>query len=134
MLSFLLLRYSVQPYDCQPMKTPLAVLLLAASAASTIAPGAGAADMAGTSQSARNKLEQCIGCHGIPDYKTGFPEVYRVPMIGGQSAKYIEAALQAYKKGDRQHPQMTPTAKTLSDQDITAIANYYAQQSGAGGK
>jgi cytochrome c553 len=112
------------------MKTPLAVLLFAASC------GAGAADItsASTPQSARNKLEQCIGCHGIADYKTGYPEVYRVPMIGGQSAKYIEAALQAYKKGDRQHPQMTPTAKTLSDQDISAIAAYYAQQSGAAAK
>jgi cytochrome c553 len=52
-------------------------------------------------------------------------------MIGGQSAKYIEAALQAYKKGDRKHPQMTPTAKVLSDQDIADIAAYYSQQSAA---
>jgi cytochrome c553 len=115
------------------MKTPLAVLPLAASLLAA-AGAATAADVPAATQSARNKIEQCIGCHGIPDYKTGFPEVYRVPMIGGQSAKYIEAALQAYKKGDRQHPQMTPTAKTLSDADITAIANYYAQQSGAAGK
>ena len=108
------------------MKKLLAVLVVAATAS---AGGlASAADVVGNAQAARTKVEQCIGCHGIPDYKTGFPEVYRVPMIGGQSAKYIEAALQAYKKGDRVHPQMTPTAKTLSDQDIADVAAYYSQQ------
>ena len=89
---------------------------------------AGAADIVANPKAAPAKIEQCIGCHGILDYKSAFPEVYRVPMIGGQSAKYIEAALQAYKKGDRVHPQMTPTAKTLSDQDIADIAAYYSQQ------
>jgi cytochrome c553 len=107
------------------MKKTLAVLVLAATA--SVAGMASAADVVGNAQAARTKVEQCIGCHGIPDYKTGFPEVYRVPMISGQSAKYIEAALQAYKKGDRVHPQMTPTAKTLSDQDIADVAAYYAQ-------
>jgi cytochrome c553 len=112
------------------MKKPFAVLLLGA-AACTVAGTAGAAEIVGNPNAAPNKIEQCIGCHGIPDYKTAFPEVYQVPMIGGQSAKYIEAALQAYKKGDRQHPQMTPTAKVLSDQDIADIAAYYAKQTAA---
>lgn len=111
------------------MRKPLAVLLFAGVAAA--AGTAGAAEIVANPKAAPNKIEQCIGCHGIPDYKTAFPEVYQVPMIGGQSAKYIEAALQAYKKGDRKHPQMTPTARTLSDQDIADIAAYYAQQSSA---
>lgn len=111
------------------MKKLLAVLALAAGGCATGA--AGAADIVGNPKAAPNKIEQCIGCHGIPEYKTAFPEVYQVPMIGGQSARYIEAALQAYKKGDRQHPQMTPTAKVLSDQDIADIAAYYAQQTAA---
>jgi cytochrome c553 len=108
------------------MKKLLAVLVLAATASA--AGLAGAADIVGNAQAARTKVEQCIGCHGIAEYKTGFPEVYRVPKIGGQSAKYIEAALHAYQKGDRVHPQMTPTAKTLSDQDIADVAAYYSQQ------
>jgi cytochrome c553 len=110
------------------MKTSLAVLLFAVAAGAATASGTASAADALTSQNARNKVEQCIGCHGIPDYKTGYPEVYRVPRIGGQNAKYIEAALQAYKKGDRVHPQMTPTAKLLSDEDIAQIAAYYANQ------
>jgi len=111
------------------MKKPLAVLMFAAAVGA--AGAASAADIVANPKAAPNKIEQCIGCHGIPEYKTAFPEVYQVPMIGGQSAKYIEAALQAYKKGDRKHPQMTPTARVLSDQDIADIAAYYAQQSSA---
>jgi cytochrome c553 len=105
------------------MKKLFAVLVITGGCAAGVA---SAADVVGNAKTA--KVEQCIGCHGIPEYKTGYPEVYRVPRIGGQSAKYIEAALQAYKKGDRKHPQMNPTAAVLSDQEIADIAAYYAQQ------
>nr|WP_314542343.1 cytochrome c [uncultured Massilia sp.] len=108
------------------MKLSLAVLVLAGVA--TTAGPAGAADIVANPKAAPNKIEQCIGCHGIPGYKATFPEVYQVPMIGGQSAKYIEAALNAYKKGDRRHPSMQGIAASLSDQDIADIAAYYAQQ------
>ena len=91
-----------------------------------------AAEIVGNAQAARAKIEMCIGCHGIPGYKATFPEVYQVPMIGGQGAKYIEAALQAYKKGDRKHPSMRGIAASLSDQDIADVAAFYAQQTRAG--
>ena len=78
------------------------------------------------------KVAMCIGCHGIKGYQASFPEVYRVPMISGQSAKYIAAALNAYKTGERKHPTMRGIADSLSEQDITEISNYYAQH-GAGG-
>jgi cytochrome c553 len=107
------------------MKKLLAVLVLAGCA-----PAAFAADVAGNAANAKGKVENCIGCHGIPDYKATFPEVYRVPKIGGQSAKYIEAALHAYKKGDRKHPSMNGIAAALSDQDIADVAAYYSQQTG----
>jgi cytochrome c553 len=89
---------------------------------------AAAADIVGNPKAAGAKVEMCIGCHGIPGYKASFPEVYRVPMIAGQSAKYIESALNAYKKGDRKHPSMRGIAASLSDQDIADVAAYYAQQ------
>ncbi len=105
------------------MKKLLAVLVLAG-----LASAAQAADVVGNPKAAPAKIEMCIGCHGIPDYKTAFPEVYRTPMIGGQSAKYIESALHAYKKGDRKHPQMSNIARSLSDQDIADVAAFYSQQ------
>jgi cytochrome c553 len=89
---------------------------------------AAAADVSGNAKAADNKVAMCIGCHGIPGYKATFPEVYQVPMIGGQSAKYIESALNAYKKGERKNPSMRGIAGGLSDQDIADVAAYYAQQ------
>ena len=88
---------------------------------------AAAADIVGNPKAAAAKVEMCIGCHGIADYKASFPEVYRVPKIGGQSARYIESALNAYKKGERKHPSMRGIAASLSDQDIADVAAYYAQ-------
>ena len=87
-----------------------------------------AADVKGDVNAAKNKVAMCVGCHGIPGYKASFPEVYRVPMLGGQSEKYIAAALNAYKKGERKHPSMVGIAAGLSDQDIADVAAYCAQQ------
>ena len=84
----------------------------------------------GNAEAARVKNSMCIGCHGIPMYKTAFPEVYSVPMIAGQSADYIVKALQEYRSGDRSHPTMRGIAKGLSDQDMADLAAYY----GASGK
>lgn len=105
------------------MKKLLAFLVLAG-----IANLAAAADIVGNAKAANNKVAMCIGCHGIPGYKASFPEVYQVPMIGGQSAKYIENALKAYQKGERKHPTMRGIAASLSDQDMADVAAYYAQQ------
>ena len=87
-----------------------------------------AADVVGNAKAAEKKVAMCIGCHAIPGYKASFPEVYQVPMLGGQSAKYLENALHTYKKGDRNHPSMRGIAVGLSDQDIADLAAYYAQQ------
>jgi cytochrome c553 len=75
---------------------------------------------------AQADVSMCIGCHAIPGYQASFPNVYRVPKIGGQSQQYIEAALKAYRQGDRNHPSMTAVAKGLTDEQISAVAAYYA--------
>jgi len=69
----------------------------------------------------------CVGCHGIIGYQASFPEIHKVPMIAGQSATYITAALTAYKGGDRKHPTMRAIADTLTEQDIADLAAYYSQ-------
>jgi cytochrome c553 len=71
------------------------------------------------------KVAMCMGCHNIIGYKASFPEVYRVPQIAGQNAKYIAAALNAYKTGDRKHPTMRGIADTLTEQDVADISSYY---------
>ncbi|MBE0612313.1 MAG: cytochrome c [Burkholderiales bacterium] len=82
----------------------------------------------GNAEAAKSKISMCIGCHGIPGYKTVFPHVYRVPMITGQSPLYIVNALQAYKSGARQHPSMRGIAQGLSEQDIADLAAYYSTE------
>jgi len=96
---------------------PVAPASAAATQTST-APAAGSASIGA-------KTAMCLGCHGIRGYQASFPEVYKVPMISGQSAKYIAAALTAYKNGDRKHPTMRAIATSLSEQDINDIAAYY---------
>ena len=81
--------------------------------------------LAGDAAEGAKKNSMCIGCHGIPGYKTAFPEVYNVPKIGGQHPAYMVKALQAYKSGERNHPSMKGIAATLSDQDMADLAAYY---------
>jgi len=92
--------------------------------AQTPAPTKAPAPAAGT-KSIEAKVAMCVGCHGIKGYQASFPEVYKVPMIAGQSAKYITAALVAYQKGDRKHPTMRSIADTLTEQDMAEVAAYY---------
>lgn len=80
----------------------------------------------GDVKAGESKISLCIGCHGIKGYQASFPEVYKVPKISGQSAKYIVSALNAYKKGERKHPTMRSIAEPMSDQDMADVAAYYA--------
>ncbi len=101
--------------------------MFALAVASVTAISAQAQEVKGDAKAAEQKIAMCIGCHGIKGYQASFPEVYRVPMISGQNAKYIASALNAYKKGDRKHPTMRGIAESLSDQDIADVAAYYEQ-------
>jgi len=93
--------------------------------ASATAFSAHAQDVKGDAKAGEKKIAMCIGCHGISGYQASFPEIYRVPMISGQNAKFITSALNAYKKGERRHPSMRAIAESLSDQDIADVAAYY---------
>ena len=85
-----------------------------------------AQELKGDAKAGETKNAMCIGCHGIKGYQASFPEVYKVPMISGQGAKYITAALNAYKKGERKHPTMRAIAQSLTDQDIADLAAHYS--------
>jgi cytochrome c553 len=101
-------------------------LLLAVTVALPLA--APAQDKKAAPESGAAPVSMCIGCHSIPGYQASFPQVYKVPKIGGQSPQYIEAALKAYRQGERSHPSMTGVAKGLTDEQISAVAAYYAQR------
>ena len=111
------------------MNTAISLLpLLLALAGVSSAAQAQAQAPAGDAAKGATKAAMCIGCHGIVGYQASFPEVYKVPMIAGQGAKYIVASLVAYQKGDRKHPTMRGVSASLSDQDMADLGAFYEQQ------
>ena len=103
------------------------IRLIIAAVAAALATSAHAA---GDPAAGKQKNFQCIGCHGIPGWKTAFPEVYPVPKLGGQHAAYIVSALRQYKKGERDHATMRSIAADLSEKDMEDLAAYYSQAAG----
>ncbi|CAI0878028.1 Cytochrome c-554(548) [Serratia entomophila] len=101
------------------MMTLVRVMLLAAGLFSLPAMAAGDA-VAG-----KNKSTSCMACHGA-EGKVKAP-VY--PNLAGQNALYLQYALLAYKKGERNGGQaevMKAFVSGLSDEDIADLAAYYA--------
>ena len=82
----------------------------------------------GDPEAAKKKTVMCTGCHGIPGYKSTFPDVYPVPRLGGQHPAYIVKALEGYKSGERSHPTMRGIAAGLSEQDMADLGAYYGAQ------
>jgi cytochrome c553 len=107
----------------------IALTLMLALSGATFA--AQAQELKGDAARGATLNASCIGCHGIPGYQSSFPEVHRVPAISGQNAKYIAAALNAYKKGERKHGTMRAVATTLSEQDIADLSAYYSAHGAA---
>jgi cytochrome c553 len=90
-----------------------AALLLAAAV-----PAALAAD----TSVGRQKAQVCAVCHG----PLGLSVAPDAPHLAGQPQLYVDAQLRAYRSGKRQHEVMTLMAKPLSDEDISALAAWYA--------
>ena len=84
-----------------------------------------AQEVKGDAIAGQKKNAMCIGCHGLPGYQSSFPEIYKVPKISGQSAKYIVSSLNAYKEGERKHPTMRAIAESMSEQDMADVAAFY---------
>lgn len=74
----------------------------------------------------RQASQPCASCHG----PTGKALMPGVPNLNGQTAKYIELELFKYKDESFAMPSamMRMVVKPLKDEDIPAIAAYYASQ------
>lgn len=70
--------------------------------------------------------QACAGCHG-PTGKAALPSA---PNLNGQLAKYIELELYKYKDDAFAMPSMMMrmAVKSVKDEDIPAIAEFYASQ------
>jgi cytochrome c553 len=92
--------------------------LAAAGAAILLAGPALSADPA----RGRELAGACRVCHGLDGVGTN----PMVPNIGGQSAQYLTKALQDFRDGRREDPQMSIMSEALSDADIADLAAWYA--------
>lgn len=102
-----------------------ATSLLALLSLSALSFSATAADAANG-----EKLSQtCLGCHGAPGLRNPGP-VYSIPVLGGQHADYIVAALKAYKAKTRAHGTMQAQAANLTDENMADIAAYFSSLEG----
>src|SRR5688572_24428140 len=73
----------------------------------------------------QSKSASCSACHGA----TGKAMNSIYPNLAGQNADYLALSLHAYKKGERSGGQagvMQAFSASLSDQDISDLAAYYA--------
>jgi cytochrome c553 len=66
--------------------------------------------------------EGCVGCHGAE----GLSQMLDAPNLAGEANIYIDTQLKAFRTGKRQHEIMSPIAAELTDEDIRAIADWYA--------
>lgn len=76
------------------------------------------------------KSAACAACHAA-DGNSAMPDW---PKLAGQSARYIEQQLAAFKSGDRKNDLMAPMAASLSEQDMADLAAYYSSQKSTTGK
>jgi cytochrome c553 len=71
-------------------------------------------------------VARCAECHGEDGMGVGKP---MIPVIAGMPAGHIEEAIYAYIDGERhcQHePRMCETVAGLNDDEVSALADYYA--------
>jgi cytochrome c553 len=65
----------------------------------------------------------CARCHGFDGASDGSGAF---PRLDGQSAQYLADQLRHFASGHRQNALMQPIAKGLNDDEMDAVAQYYA--------
>lgn len=76
----------------------------------------------------KQKAATCVSCHG----EHGNSAMAMFPKLAQQNAGYIVNQLKAFKSGTRKDPMMSTLAMGLTENDMTDLANYYADQKIAG--
>jgi cytochrome c553 len=68
-------------------------------------------------------LTDCARCHGADG---AHPVARAVPILLGQQVSYFARALREYRSGARRSGIMQPVATSLEDEEIAALARYFA--------
>lgn len=64
----------------------------------------------------------CQNCHG----EYGVAVLPGAANLSGQQKEYLREQLRAFRSGRRQNPQMSVVAKSLTDDDIESLAEWYS--------
>ena len=73
----------------------------------------------GDSELGRHLASQCLACHSAPDG-------IRMPGLSGMSERDFTEAIDSFRSRRRTSQIMSPIAERLSDEDIAALARYFA--------
>ena len=72
------------------------------------------------------KAAACTACHG----QNGISVNAAWPTLAGQHEEYLKYAIKQYRSGGRTDPVMTAQAALIAEEDIAAIARYFASLEG----
>ncbi len=67
-------------------------------------------------------IVQCAACHGAE----GIAKDVEIPNLAGQHDRYLVTQLQNFRTGKRPHKEMRYMSRHITDEEIEAIAQYYA--------
>lgn len=72
--------------------------------------------------------DACTGCHGVDGHSAN--QAY--PSLAGQRPEYLAQQLRSFASGERRSPIMNAMARSLSEQDIAALAAHFGRQPAQG--
>jgi cytochrome c553 len=67
-------------------------------------------------------LASCVPCHGVD----GIGRDAEIPNLAGQNEAYLLNQLRAFHQGRRAHKEMLYMSRKMSDEDMQALAAYFA--------
>lgn len=101
-------------------RSPLAFALFAA----VVSTGLAAQPASGPPPKAPPKAQECEACHGERGNSTSGD----FPILAGQTFRYLYLQLRDFQEGRRQDPLMTPQVASLTRDEVTELAQYFAAQ------
>jgi cytochrome c553 len=106
-----------------PRRVTLAIVLAALAPASAAAEETGSLPPYG-----RHLAQECTACHGAD---AGQGKESGIPGLAGRPAAELTDLLHAFREERRTNPVMVSVAKSLDEQQIAALAAYFASLSKA---
>ncbi|MFZ2653232.1 MAG: cytochrome c [Burkholderiaceae bacterium] len=70
----------------------------------------------------KTKAHACAVCHGV----MGVAVAPDTPHLAGQPERYLTEQLKAYRSGIRRHDMMSIVARSLTDDDIRDLSEWFS--------